>query len=229
MFKFKIHQEVSCIAEGSGVFYARTGAMVAFQGNFTAEKVLLDTNKNTSLLRAFGNLAMRKLTGENVGIMKVSGTGKYFMANDAKHIIVLTLSKNQSVMVESEDLLAYTEDCKYSVKFMGQGIVSQKGLFTSQLTALEEGEQVIITSNGNPIVLETPCTVDPDAVICWTGADPNFNFDVSWKTFIGQGSGESYTFEFRSQGETVIVQPSERVGGVSNKNSHTSGINFNID
>lgn len=82
---------------------------------------------------------------------------------------------------------------------------------------------VAVLSNGNPLVLsnvETQNTiaVDPDAVICWIGqgaCDPAVRTDVNWKTFIGQASGESYTFEWSGRDAvTVVIQPSERLGGI---------------
>lgn len=215
MFEFKNYQELTCIAEGDGSFFAKAGAMVAYTGNFTAEKVLLDTNQNKSVMHSLVNLAARKLTGENIPIMKVAGKGKYYMAHSANHVSIITLNKGQSVSIEGENLLAFSESCKYSVRFIGSGVLSQKGLFTSSLTALSEGAQVVITTNGNPIILKTPCVVDPDAVVCWTGRDAQFRSDVSWKTFIGQTSGESYFMEFNTNDEVVIVQPCERAGGVS--------------
>ncbi|MCY6370101.1 AIM24 family protein [Clostridium ganghwense] len=215
MFNFRVHQELSCVAEGDGHFFARVGAMVAQQGSFTAEKVLLDTNQNRSILNSVINLAARKLTGENIPIMKVSGRGTYYMASHAHHVSVIKLQPGQSIGVEGENLLAFTEGCKYGVRFIGSGVISQKGMFTSNLTAVGNNPQVAITTNGNPIILETPCVVDPDAVICWTGPDPSFRADVNWKTFIGQTSGESYFLEFNSPGEVVIVQPCERASGLN--------------
>ncbi|BEP28892.1 AIM24 family protein [Helicovermis profundi] len=215
MFNFKIHKELTCIAEGDGYFYARVGAMVASKGQFKAEKVLLGTNKNKGMLGSLAGLAARKLTGENISLMKVEGSGEYYMAHQAHHVSVITLKKGQSLGVEGENLLAYTETCEYTVKMMASGMASQKGLFTSNLKANSEGAQVVVTTNGNPIILETPCVVDPDAVICWTGPQPSFKADVSWKTFLGQSSGESYFMEFNTPGEVVIVQPYERMGGVS--------------
>lgn len=214
MFNFRNHQELTCVAEGDGQFFARVGAMVAYKGNFTSEKVLLDTNNTQSVLKSVMNLAARKLTGENIPIMKVRGSGSYYMASKAHHISIITLQQGQSVGVEGENLLAFDEGCKYGVRFMGSGVISQKGMFTSNLTALSNNAQVVITTNGNPIILETPCTVDPDAVVCWTGSDPQFKTDVNWKTFLGQTSGESYSLEFNSHGETVIIQPCERASGL---------------
>jgi uncharacterized protein (AIM24 family) len=214
MFNFKNHQELTCIAEGDGQFFAKVGAMVAYKGSFTSEKVLLDTNNTGSIFKSVMNLAARKITGENVPIMKVKGTGSYYMANRAQHISIITLDSGQSIGVEGENLLAFTEDCKYGIRFMGSGVISQKGMFTSNLTAIGNNAEVVITTNGNPIILQTPCVVDPDAVVCWTGSDPQFKTDVSWKTFLGQTSGESYMLEFNTKGETVIIQPFERASGV---------------
>ncbi len=214
MFEFRVHQEVTCVAEGDGYFFSKLGAMVAYKGDFKAEKALLGPDEEQGILKSVMNLAIRKFTGENIPLMKVSGSGTYYMADLAKHISVITLKPEQSISVESENLLAFTEDCKYGVRSISLGVVSQKGLFTSELTALKEKAQVIITTDGNPIILESPCVVDPDAVICWTGRNPSVRTDVNWKTFIGQSSGESYCFEFNSPSEIVIVQPTERPSGI---------------
>ena len=215
MFSFRNHQELTCIAEGDGHFFAKVGAMVAYKGSFTQEKVLLDTNNTKSVFKAVLNLAARKLSGENVPIMKVNGNGSYYMASRAQHISIITLQQGQSIGVEGENLLAFTQGCKYGVRFMGSGVISQKGMFTSNLTATSNNPQVVITTSGNPIILETPCVVDPDAVVCWTGPDPQFKTDINWKTFLGQTSGETYMLEFNSQGETVIIQPCERASGLN--------------
>lgn len=57
MFNFRVHEELTCLAEGSGHFFARVGAMVCYKGEFTSEKVLLDTNTNKSLLGSVINFA----------------------------------------------------------------------------------------------------------------------------------------------------------------------------
>lgn len=214
MFYFRTHQELTCVAEGSGEFYTKMGAMIAYQGKFKAEKVMLGPSQGQGLFRSVVNLASRKLTGENMPLMKVKGDGVYYMADQARHICVISLQPNQSIGVESENLLAFTDGCKYGVRFIATGVASQKGLFTSELKGVGQNPQVAVIADGNPLILETPCSVDPDAVVCWTGPDPSFKIDVGWKTFIGQASGESYYFEFNQPGETVIVQPFERESGI---------------
>ena len=57
-------------------------------------------------------------------------------------------------------------------------------------------------------------------MICWIGqngsCDPQIITDLSWKNLIGQASGESYAFQWNgNQAVSVIVQPSERRGGIA--------------
>lgn len=76
-------------------------------------------------------------------------------------------------------------------------------------------QDVAIITDGNPLILEGPCCVDPDALVGWTGRDPYARVaQLSWKTFIGQTSGESYHMEFVEDGQLVIIQPSERLSGL---------------
>ncbi|GIW75417.1 MAG: hypothetical protein KatS3mg104_0480 [Phycisphaerae bacterium] len=52
---------------------------------------------------------------------------------------------------------------------------------------------------------------DPNATIAWSGnLMPKFRTDVSLKTFLGRGSGESLQMVFNGDG-FVVVQPYEEV------------------
>jgi len=205
----------SCVAQGNGFFFAKKGAMVADQGNFKYEKILLDPNAGGNVLRGVMNQVSRRLTGENMEIMKVTGNGMCILAHEGKNVTIVPLQPGEAVGVESENILAFTGNLKYGVRFIGAGVLSQKGLFTTnfQNNSQSEGYVAIIT-DGNAIVLQSPCRVDPDAIICWTGPDPGLKADVNWKTIIGQTSGESYMFNFPQQGQTVVLQPSERKAGL---------------
>jgi len=216
MFQFETANElflkVSC--DGQGHLFTKAGAFVGGQGNFKFEKVLLGPQGNP--MQALLGQAMRRLSGENLPLMKVNPQGQYqlMFANLAQHVIPLDLSSGMSITIESENILAFTDTCKYSVKFMGQGVVSQKGLFTSILTGQGQGAFCAILVDGNPLVLDTPCFCDPDAHVAHIGADPGFKFDVGWKNLIGQASGETYMFHFQQPGGKVIIQPSERKSGI---------------
>ncbi len=217
--------KVSCT--GSDVLFVKAGAFIAGDNagakNYKFEKVLLGPQNNIGQA-LLGHLA-RRLTGENIPLMKVNlnGDSVTYYANQGQHIVIYHLGQGETISVESENILAFTQDCNYSVRFIGVGVVSQKGLATSTLTACGRDAYVAVLSDGNPIVLSNVGTyntiaVDPDAVICWVGngpCDPSITADVSWKTFIGQASGESYQFEWHAGSNvTVIFQPSERSGGI---------------
>lgn len=231
MLTFEVVNElmlkVSC--RGGDVLYTRAGAFIAGESaggkNYRFEKVLLGPQQNV-MSAMLGSLA-RRVTGENTPLMKVtmSGDSETYYAHCGLHVIAYRLERGEVISVESENLLAFTQDCDYSVRFLGSGVVSQKGLATSTLTGNGPNAYVAVLSDGNPLVLSnvrsgSTLSVDPDAVICWMGpqgmnCDPQFRTDLSWKNLIGQHSGESYAFEWGSnQPVTVIIQPSERAGGI---------------
>ena len=230
MLKFETLNELTLkvTCRGNDVLFTKAGAFIAGESpngkNYKFEKLLLGPQGNI-MQAALGSL-MRRVTKENLPLMKVimNGDSVTYYANCSQHVVIYQLAVGETVSVESENILAFTGDCKYSVRFIGTGIISQKGLATSTLTGTGSNAYVAVLCDGNPIVLSnltdqrTIC-VDPDAVICWMGqsgfCDPQVKLDLSWKNLIGQASGESYAFEWSgSQPESVIVQPSERTGGV---------------
>lgn len=217
MFIFEKHEELSCKVSGSGKFYAKKGSMVAFKGNFDFEKLILGPNNGNGIMGSIMGYASRKLTGEHMELMVASGSGTLYLAENAYHIEIIDLEPGESVSVERENLLAFNTELKYSVEMIGSGVLSQKGLFTTKLrNQTSQTQQVVIITDGNPIILEGPCCVDPDAVVAWTGRNPHPKVaKLSWKTFIGQTSGESYHLEFVEPGQTVIIQPSERLSGLN--------------
>ena len=217
--------KVTCT--GNDVMFAKAGAFIVGNNtekkNYKFEKMLLGPQNNVG--QALLGHVMRRVTGENLPLMKVNlyGDSVTYYANYGQHVVVYHLAMGETVSVESENILAFSQDCDYSVRFIGVGVLSQKGLATSTLTARGPNAYVAVLSDGNPIVLSNiysrnTISVDPDAVICWVGngpCDPRVTADVSWKTFIGQASGESYQFEWNGgQAVTVIIQPSERQGGI---------------
>ena len=218
--------KVTC--SGSDVLFTKAGSFIAGDSaggkNYKFEKLLLGP-QNSFGQAALGSL-LRRVTGENLPLMKVmfSGDSVTYYANYGQHVLIYKLAPGETVSVESENILAFTQDCEYNVRFIGCGVISQKGLATSTLTGTGNNAYVAGLSNGNPIVLSTiqnqsTISVDPDAVICWMGqnghCDPQVKTDLSWKNLIGQASGESYAFEWSgNQPVSVIVQPSERRGGI---------------
>ena len=213
--------KVTC--DGQGEFFSKAGAYIGGesygQRNYKFDKVLLGPNGNLAQ-QALGFLS-RKLSGENLPLMRVisSGPNITYYANLGSHVTVLNLQPGQQVNVESENILGFV-DCDYTVRFLATGVVSQKGLMTSVLRGRSAQSQVAILTDGNPIVLSnmqnnSVITADPDAMVCFIGADPKIGFDVGFKTLLGSKgrSGESYYMHWE-QPATVIIQPSERKSGI---------------
>jgi uncharacterized protein (AIM24 family) len=72
-----------------------------------------------------------------------------------------------------------------------------------------------LTTHYDPVTLrvtpQQPVFTDPNATVAWSGnLTPEFKTDVSLKTFLGRGSGESLQMVFRGDG-FVVIQPVEEV------------------
>lgn len=234
MIKFETVNEltlkVTSDGNGQDVVFTKAGSFIAGENygnkNYQFEKVLLGPQGNP-LAAAVGQLT-RRVTGENLPLMKVTmkGASVTYYANLAQHVTAYKLQPGETISVESENLLAFTSDCKYSVRFLAQGVISQKGLATSTLTGTGPNAYVAVLCDGNPIVVSnvqngSTLEVDPDAVIAWISSqgvqgDPGFKLDLSWKNLIGAASGETYMFEWnQNKRATVIIQPNERKSGVN--------------
>lgn len=222
--------KVTSDGQGQDVLFTKAGSFIAGecygQKNYQFEKVLIDTN-GSNIIAGLGRQLARRFTGENLPLMKVTMRGQSitYYANEAQHVVVYKLKPGEQISVESENILAFTSDCKYGVRFLAQGVVSQKGLATSTLSAQGPNAYVAVIIDGNPIVVSnvqngSTLEVDPDAVVCWVGqpgqSDPGFKLDLSFKNLIGQSSGESYMMEWgQNRRATVIVQPNERQSGIN--------------
>lgn len=222
--KFEVLNELTLRvqAQAGESFFTKAGAFIGGESlggkNYQFEKVLLGPQGNP--LEAIVGQITRRFTGENLPLMKIKSQGQSmtYYANDQQHVTVITLRQGERISVESENILAFNQDCKYSVRFLAQGVISQKGFATSTLTGVGSNAMVAVLTDGNPLVLSNAnngasLTADPDAVVCWVGADPEFKLDLSWKNLIGQASGESYMFQW-NQPAHVVIQPQERKSGL---------------
>ena len=227
MITFETVNELSLkvTADAGDMVFTKAGAFIGGecygQKNYQFEKVLLGPQGNP-LAAAMGQLS-RRVVGENLPLMKVimRGQSVTYYANEAQHIVTLKLNHGETISVESENILAFTSDCKYSVRFLAAGVISQKGLATSTLTGMGPNAQVAILVDGNPLAFDNRTTgttieCDPDAMVAFIGRDPQFKLDLSWKNLIGQASGESYMMQWSQQNPAqVIVQPNERKSGIN--------------
>lgn len=216
MAQFEVVNELTLKVtfENGERIHTKAGAMIGFQGNLKFDKEMLGPDGGRGIGGAIMGQITRRLTGENLPLMMVTPQSQSigYFANEAQHVVCLNLNPGERVSVESENILAFTESIQYGTRVFAQGVISQKGLFTSTLTG---PGQVALLTDGNPIVLHGPCFVDPDAFVFYSGQeDPQFKLQLSWKNLIGQASGESYYMGFNNPQTTVVIQPNERTSGI---------------
>lgn len=185
----------------------KKGAMVAYDGNVKFER-------EGMLSKGIGNLLKKTVSGEGTTMMKTAGTGRVYVADLAKRIRILYL-ENEKIVVNGNDILAHEDSVKSDIKMMKSvaGVMGG-GLFQAQLSGTGH---VAITTHGNPLTLLVkpgqPVFTDPNATVAWSGSlTPTMKTDISLKTLIGRGSGESFQMKFEGEG-WVIVQPYEEVYG----------------
>jgi uncharacterized protein (AIM24 family) len=144
--------------------------------------------------------------------MECSGNGRIFLAVNAQHVTIISVA-NEQLRVESRQLLALAGNRQTNVTFAGlRGATSGQGLFTTVVSG--QGEVALLSAGGPLIHLEVspqyPLVVDPDAFVCAKGnLQQSFVTDVSWRTAVGQGSGENFSLRWEGSG-LVSIQPAER-------------------
>lgn len=183
--------------------WAKAGSMVAYHGKIKFER-------EGVLEHGIGAMFKKALTGEGASLMKATGQGKLYLADSGKKIIILHL-QNEAIYVNGNDLLAFEPTIKHEIKLMKKvaGMIAG-GLFNVRC---EGTGLVAITAHYEPLTLRVtpnkPIITDPNATVAWSGSlQPDFQTDISLKTFIGRGSGESIQMRFEGDG-FVIVQPYE--------------------
>jgi len=177
---------------------AKLGSMVAYQGDVSFEHAGSG---------GLGRMLKKAVTGEGTQLMKLTGTGEVFVADQAQDIHLIYL-ENDSVTVNGPNLLAFDEGIDWDIKRVeGAGRLAG-GLYN---VVLEGTGKVALTSDGEPVLLDTstPTFADPESAIAWSGGvRTGVRSDVSFKTFTGRGSGESFQVSFEGDG-WVLIQPSE--------------------
>ena len=225
MLKLEILNELTLkvTSDGNGrdELFTKVGAWIGGEcygnQNWQFDRVLLGPEGNVG--QAVIGQVLRRLTGENLPLVKViyGGPSVTYFANVAQHVIPIKLAPGEQLNVESENLLAFY-NCKYGVRFLGTGVLSQKGLATSTLTGMSDQSYAVILCDGNPLVISNEqngslLSCDPDALVAFTGkGEPGLGVNLQLKSLISR-NGESYYFQFKHP-TTVILQPNERESGL---------------
>lgn len=189
----------------NGQVWTKMGSMVAYTGEikFTRERVLE---------HGVGRMLKKFVTGEGAMLTKADGKGSLYLAHEGKKVTILQL-EDESLFVNGNDILAFEPTISWDVKMMRRmaGLLAG-GLFNVKLTGTG---MIAITTHHDPLVLPVsggPVTTDPNATVAWSGnLSPDFRTDVSLKTFLGRGSGESIQMRFSGTEGFVVVQPYEEV------------------
>ena len=195
-----------CRVGMNGEVMARSGSMVAYQGDLKFEAL-----GSGGIGRAIRNT----LTGEGVPLMKVTGRGDLFLADAASDVHLIDLDGSDGLTINGANVLAFDSTLRYDVKRMqGAAAQSNAGLFNCVFTGRG---RIAITTDGNPVVLtvDQQTYADPNAAVAWssslqTSVKRNDSFNLG--TLMGRSTGERFTLAFSGHG-FVVVQPSEMPPG----------------
>jgi len=184
---------------------AKAGSMVGYTGN-------IDFKREGLLSKGLGGLLKKAISGEGTSLMHAAGTGKLYLADEGKKVKIIKLH-NESIFVNGNDVLALEEGIKNEIKMLKSiaGMMSG-GLFQVRLSG---SGYIAITTHGEPLLLKVsanqPVYTDPNATVAWSeNLSPNIKTNLTFGSFIGRGSGESFQLEFFGEG-WVLVQPYEEV------------------
>ncbi len=180
---------------------SKLGSMVAYQGEVTFEHAGSG---------GMGRLLKKAVTGEGTSLMKITGRGEVFLADQAQDIHLIYL-ENDLITCNGPNVLAFDSGIDWDIKKVqgGGGAMMAGGLFNM---ALQGTGWVAVLSDGPPVLLNVasaPTFADAAAAITWSsGVTTSIKTDFKMKNLIGRGSGESIQMAFSGQG-WVLVQPSE--------------------
>jgi len=192
--------------ELNGEIMARRGAMVGYQGQVQFQALGAG---------GVGKWLKSKVTGEGVPIMKMSGKGDVFLANEAQDIYLIDLEGNDALSINGANVLAFDSTLQYDIKMVqGMGMLSSAGMFNCVFSGTG---RIAITTKGTPVVVQVdqPTYADPQAAVCWSASlQTGFHRaeSLGLGTLIGRTSGEMFTMSFAGQG-FVVIQPSEQPAG----------------
>ena len=180
---------------------AKLGSMVAYQGDVKFEHAGAG---------GVGRFIKKAMTGEGTQLMKISGSGEVFLADTAQDVHILRL-ENERVTCNGRNVLAFDAGISWDIQRIQGGAAGALagGLFNM---TLEGSGYVALITDGPPVLLDVasaPTFADAQAAVAWSGSvTTSLKTDVSLKTMIGRGSGESFQVAFAGTG-WVLVQPSE--------------------
>ncbi|WP_143064654.1 AIM24 family protein, partial [Streptomyces colonosanans] len=179
---------------------ARQGSMVLYQG-----KVDFGYKGAGIAGRIVGNA-----TGQELQLMRCTGQGQVFLAEDATHLHPIEL-QGDAICVSAQNVLAFDESLQYEVRRIEGHSIPGGALFTLQFQGTGT---IVVKTHGTPVVLPvTPTTfADCNAVVAWSAAAQvivSSQVRMRRNAYAGD-TGESVNLQFRAApGNFVVVQPYE--------------------
>ncbi len=186
------------LAGTGGFFYAKQGSMVAYQG---------DVDFAYQGSGGVSKMFKKAFTGEGMSLMKVSGSGDVFLAQDADQVFVVEL-ENESVTVNGANILAFESTLTWDINRVEGASMLSGGLFNTTFTG---SGALAVTAHGTPVVLQVdvPTFVDMQSAVLWSRSlTSSVRKTAKLGAVVGRGSGEAYQLGFTGQG-FVVVQASE--------------------
>ena len=180
---------------------SKLGSMVAYQGEVTFEHAGAG---------GMGRMLKKAVSGEGTQLMKITGSGEVFVADQAQDIHLIYL-ENDQITVNGPNVLAFDAGIDWDIQRLKGGAAGAMagGLFNM---ALQGTGWVAVLSDGPPVLLnvaQAATFADAASAITWSsGVQVGIKTDFKMKNLIGRGSGESIQMAFTGQG-WVLVQPSE--------------------
>lgn len=200
---FELESERMLELNLNGAVWIKMGVMVGYVGSvrFTREGILD---------QGVGNLFKKTISGEGCRLTKAEGVGRVYLADHAKKVTLLQL-RDEAIHVNGNDVLAFETSLSNKIQLMKRvSSMLAGGLFNVRLAG---SGMLAITSHYDPLTLrvtpQAPVYTDPNATVAWSGnLQPELKADVSFKTFLGRGSGDSLQMKFSGDG-FVVIQPFE--------------------
>jgi uncharacterized protein (AIM24 family) len=189
----------------NGMIWTKTGSMVAYRGAIKFER-------EGMMEHGLGTFLKKTFTGEGARLTKATGRGKLYLADEGKIVSILSL-RNEALVVNGNDVLAFEPSLKFDITMMRKiAAMLAGGLFNVRFQGTG---MLAVTSHHEPVTLKVspgnPVYTDANATIAWSGSlNPELKTDVSFKTFVGRGSGESLQMAFEGDG-FVVIQPYEEI------------------
>ena len=139
---------------------AKLGSMVAYQGDVTFEHAGSG---------GMGRMLKKAVSGEGTSLMRMSGSGEVFVADQAQDIHLIYL-ENDNITVNGPNLLAFDAGIDWDINRLKGGTAGAMagGLFNMSLSGTG---WVAILSDGPPVLLnvaQAATFADSQAAITWS-------------------------------------------------------------